>query len=183
MPPPPLVSIQHQPGPPAPGTPALSVASETETDGSTRLTDEELCDLVLSGRTDLKGALRQRVRRAMENPNRVTADMMNEWAKKGRARDSTMTAFLKHRGNLGGISMELLQERCKSSLMSDKFKWLTVASIAAELTQGDAARALCYANVARSSGKVRKNPNCPNIDSEDQFWVCVESSGTFEACP
>ena len=154
-----------------------------ESDSSSKLSDEEICELVLSGRNDLKQALRQRVRRAFENPNRVTSDQMQQWAAKGRTRESAMTGFLKYRGNLSRMSMELLQERCKTSSMVDKFKWLTVGSIAAELTHGDAVRAMNYANVARAAGKVRKNPNCPHLESEDQFWVCVESGGIFEDSP
>ena len=51
-----------------------------------------------------------------------------------------------------------------------------------KVTHGNDAKAKLYCEVARSRGPSyhRANPNAPNEESERQFWICVESSGTFQ---
>ena len=66
-----------------------------------------------------------RIDRTFKNSNKVTAMQMEEWAKKGNARDVLIKSLVKNRGDLARVSLELITERTRVSSLTDTFNWLT----------------------------------------------------------
>ena len=66
------------------------------------------------------------------------------------------------------------------SSMFDKYEWLTEQHVADRLCAGNIGRASHYIEFAKRCSKTRSNPSCPDVESERQYWICVESSGTFQ---